>query len=140
MVDDYVSVCGSYKFLSSGAAPANDFCDHAHMLFQLVEQLLKQLGRIEEWLQKVRFGRAESLWHGEATAEKDCPNAEKARKRGKGEKLNRARSAMGLMEMVMGEGSFTERAWRFLAKPIVLLTSAKGAKLLTPQQREYALF
>ncbi len=144
MVEDYISEPGTYYELASGAAPQEDFRDHTHLLFYALERLLDFISQIEEWLQKVRFGRKESLWQGEAAAVKECPNAWKARKVGKEMKLNRARGAMALMQKLMGEVSFTEemeRAMRqLMTAPFSLLTTAKEVKFLTPQNRELALF
>jgi hypothetical protein len=87
--DDYVSEPGTYYELSSGAAPAEDFKDHTHLLFCLIEKLLEHISWIEGWLQMVRFGRRESLWQREPPPRKECPNAWKARKQGKKDMLHK---------------------------------------------------
>lgn len=144
MIDDYISKPGTYFELASGAAPEDDFKSHVHLLFCLLERLLEFISWIEEWLQKVRFGRRESLWQGAAAPRKECPNAWKSRKPGKAEKLNRARAAMALMNRVIGEVSFSEEAelaGRELRRGLFsLLTCARVVDFLTPQNRELALF
>jgi len=144
MIDDYISEPGTYFELASGAAPEEDFKSHTHLLFCLLERLLEQISWIEEWLQKVRFGRGESMWQGEAEPRKECPNAKKARKPGKADKLNRARTAMSLMNRVIREVSFSEEielAGRQLFKaPFSVLTCARVVGFLTPHKRELALF
>lgn len=144
MIDDYISRSGTYFELASGAAPEEDFKSHTHLLFCLLERVLERIAWIEEWLQKVRFGRRESLWQGEAAPRKECPNAWKARKPGKADKLNRARTAVALMQRIIGEVSFSEEielaGRQLLTAPISLLTSARVLDFLTPHNRELALF
>ncbi len=144
MINDYISKAGTYFELASGAAPDEDFKSHTHLLFCLLERLLEQISWIEEWLQKVRFGRGESLWQGEAAPRKECPNARNARKPGKTDKLNRARTAMALMQRVIGEVSFSEeieKAGRQMMRaPFSLLTCARVEDFVTPHKRELALF
>jgi hypothetical protein len=130
--------------IASGAAPEEDFKDHTSLLFYLLKRLLERIPWIEEWLQKVRFGRGESLWQGEAAPRKECPNAWKARKPGKEGKLNRARTAMAQMQSLIGEMSFSEeieKAGRqLLTAAFSPLTSARVSSFFTPHKRELAMF
>jgi hypothetical protein len=143
MIEDYVCEPGTYYDLSSGAAPAEDFKDHTHLLFCLIEKLLEHISWIEGWLQMVRFGRRESLWQGEFPPRIECPNAWKARKQGKKDKLNRAREAMAMMQKVIGAGSFSEvmetASRQLRSEPFSTLTVARPAKFLTPHNWKFAL-
>jgi len=143
MAEDYLTVAGTYEGLASGATAEDDFDDHTHLLFKLIERCCELVNWIEEFVQKLRFRLKESLWQSEPAPMRKCPNAWKARKEGKESKLNRLRSAMELMN-TMDVGSFIERLQmagaREKAEPFSLLTGAKTLRLLTPHNWELKLW
>lgn len=136
MAEDYLTVAGTYKGIASGAASDDDFDDHCHILFLVMERLCELINWIERWVQKLRFGLKESVWSSEVPENKACPNAWKARKEGKQDRLNRLRNAMEMWKTVSEEESFIEelqrQGSRDKAGPFSLLTNAKKLKLLTP--------
>ncbi|MBX9725176.1 MAG: hypothetical protein K2X81_27480 [Candidatus Obscuribacterales bacterium] len=144
MAEDYLTVPGTYKGLASGATSDNDFDDHCHILFLVIERLCELINWIEIWVQKLRFKFKESLWSSDNPKTKECPNAWKARKSDKEGKLDRLRNAMGLWKTVSEEKSFIEElqreGTRQKAAAFSLLTCAKRQKLLTPHNWKLKLW